>query len=80
MKRLLPFYVLAAAVVAVGAVAFGIPLSSLWILGFLVLCPLMMMFMMGGMHGGGGDGPNRGDGQSSGDATGGRDRRSPHGH
>ena len=80
MKRLLPFYVLAVAVVAVGAVAFGIPTSSLWILGFLVLCPLMMMFMMGGMHGGGGDGNNRNDGQNSGDATGGRDRHSRHGH
>jgi len=51
MKRHLPIYVLAAAVVLVGAVAFGVPTSGLW-LGFVVLCPLMMIFMMGGMHGG----------------------------
>lgn len=52
MKRHLPFYVLAAAVLLVGAIAFGVPTSSLWIGGFVVLCPLMMIFMMGGMHSG----------------------------
>jgi len=52
MRRHLPFYVLAAAVLLVGAIAFGVPTSSLWIVGFVVLCPVMMIFMMGGMHGG----------------------------
>ncbi|GAA2571204.1 DUF2933 domain-containing protein [Pseudonocardia hydrocarbonoxydans] len=25
--------------------------STLFLIGFVLLCPLMMMFMMGGMHG-----------------------------
>jgi hypothetical protein len=52
MKRYLPFYILAAAILLVGAIAFGVPTSSLWIVGLVVPCPLMMIFMMGGMHGG----------------------------
>lgn len=60
MKRQFPFYVLASAILLVGAVAFGVPASSLWILGFVVVCPLMMIFMMGGMHGGDGDGAQSG--------------------
>ncbi len=45
-KCRLPFYVLAGAVLLVGAIAFGVPTSSLWIVGLVVLCPLMMIFMM----------------------------------
>lgn len=54
MKRYLPFYILGAAILAVAVVSFGLPVSSLWILGLVVLCPLIMMVMMGGMNGGGG--------------------------
>lgn len=53
MRRFLPFYVLGAAVLVVGVLAFGVPISSLWVLGLVILCPLMMMLMMGGMPSGG---------------------------
>jgi hypothetical protein len=76
MKRLLPFYLLAAAVVVVGVLAFGVPTSSLWILGLVVLCPLMMMFMMGGMRSGGSDDPGGDAEGSSGDLPKERDSRS----
>jgi type III secretory pathway component EscV len=80
MRRHLPFYVLAAAILIVGAMAFGFPVSSLWILGFVVLCPLMMIVMMGSMHGGDGH-SGHGDGsQSGGSPTEDRDRKSRLGH
>jgi hypothetical protein len=44
--------VLGAAVLAVGALALGVPASSLWTLALVAVCPLMMIFMMRGMHGG----------------------------
>ncbi|MGW3938545.1 MULTISPECIES: DUF2933 domain-containing protein [Streptomyces] len=47
-------YAIAAAILVVGLVALGAPLSTLLLLGIFVACPLMMMFMMRGMHGGGG--------------------------
>ncbi len=53
MRRLLPFYVIAAVVVIAGSAAFGVPIPGLWILGIDVVCPLMMMVMMGGPRGGG---------------------------
>lgn len=43
--------VLGAAVLAVGALALGVPASSLWTLALVAVCPLMMIFMMRGMHG-----------------------------
>lgn len=52
MKRHIPLYVVAAAVLILVSVAFGLPASTLFLVGFVLLCPLMMMFMMGGMHGG----------------------------
>ena len=52
----LALYVLAAAIVGVGVMAFGVGASSLWGLAFVVACPLMMIFMMRGMHGGNGNG------------------------
>lgn len=76
MKRYLPVYVLAAAVLVVGVLAFGVPTSSLWILGFVVLCPLMMIFMMGGMHGGDGHGGHGDSGHKSGDLPEDRDHES----
>jgi hypothetical protein len=68
MKRHLPFYVIAA-ILLVGAIVFGVPTSSLWIVGLVVLCPLMMIFMMGGMHGGNGHGEQGGDGPGGVDLT-----------
>jgi hypothetical protein len=47
----LALYVLAAAIVGVGVMAFGVGASGLWGLAFVVACPLMMIFMMRGMHG-----------------------------
>jgi hypothetical protein len=50
----LPWYALAVAVAFVGALAFGVPVSTLLLLGVVLACPLMMMFMMGGHSMGGG--------------------------
>lgn len=44
--------VLVAAVLVVGALAFGLPASSLRALALVAVCPLMMIVMMRGMHGG----------------------------
>jgi cobalamin synthase len=43
---------LVAAALVGGALAFGVPASSLWILALVVACPLMMIVMMRGMHSG----------------------------
>jgi hypothetical protein len=53
MKRQqLPLYAIAAATLVVGLVALGVPASTLLYGALALACPLMMMFMMGGMHGG----------------------------
>ena len=44
--------ILVAATLVVAALAFGVPTSSLWTLALVAVCPLMMIFMMRGMHGG----------------------------
>ena len=44
--------VLVAAICLVGALAFGVSSSSLWLLALVVACPLIMIFVMRGMHGG----------------------------
>jgi len=54
----LPIYALAAAILIVGLVALGMPVGMVFILAILVACPLMMFFMMRGMHGGGTHGGN----------------------
>ncbi|MHB9857064.1 hypothetical protein [Streptomyces sp. YIM S03343] len=46
-----PLYALAAAVLVVGPVALGVPISTVIGLGLLAGCPLMLFFMMRGMHG-----------------------------
>jgi hypothetical protein len=53
MKRAnLPLYAVALSILVVGLAFAGVPISTL-LLGLVVLaCPLMMMFMMGGGHGG----------------------------
>jgi hypothetical protein len=44
-------YAIALAIVVIGALALGLPVSTLLFLGLVLLCPLMMLFMMRGMHG-----------------------------
>ncbi|MFI2367334.1 DUF2933 domain-containing protein [Streptomyces sp. NPDC018833] len=45
-------YAIAVAIAVVGALALGVPLGTLVFLLVLTACPLMMFFMMRGMHGG----------------------------
>ena len=47
-------YAIAVAIAVVGALALGVPVGTLAILGVALACPLMMFFMMRGMHGQGG--------------------------
>lgn len=51
-KRNYGMYALAAAIVVVGALIVGASLESLVWLALVAACPLMMFFMMKGMHGG----------------------------
>jgi hypothetical protein len=44
-------YAIALAILVVGLVALGVPASTLLLAALVLVCPLMMMFMMGGMHG-----------------------------
>jgi len=46
-------YAIAAAIGFVGALWVGVPLGTLAPLMIVLACPLMMIFMMKGMHGGG---------------------------
>jgi Flp pilus assembly protein TadB len=43
-------FAVAVAVALVGAVWLGVPLGTLAPLAIVLVCPLMMMFMMRGMH------------------------------
>jgi hypothetical protein len=52
MRQHLPYYAIAAAILIVGLVAFGVPVTNLLLLGVFLACPLMMMFMMRGMGAG----------------------------
>jgi len=45
-------YALAVAVLVVGALWLGLPVSTLGLLAIVLVCPLMMLFMMKGMHSG----------------------------
>ncbi|KIF02291.1 hypothetical protein PL81_30825 [Streptomyces sp. RSD-27] len=49
-------YALAAAIAFVGALALGVPVATLVWLAIVGACPLMMFFMMRGMHNDGQDG------------------------
>jgi hypothetical protein len=44
-------YAIAVAIVLVGVLALGMPLGTLIWLALVAACPLMMFFMMRGMHG-----------------------------
>ncbi|MFI2372166.1 DUF2933 domain-containing protein [Streptomyces sp. NPDC018833] len=48
-------YAVALAIAFVGALALGVPLGTLALLAIVAACPLMMFFMMRGMHGGQGE-------------------------
>jgi hypothetical protein len=64
MKRQhLPLYAIAAAILIVGLVALGVPANTLLVGALALACPLMMVFMMRGMHGGdtASGGPPHGD-------------------
>jgi len=50
-RRNYGLYALALAVVVVGALWAGVPFGTVALLGLLLVCPLMMFFMMRGMHG-----------------------------
>lgn len=45
-------FAVAIAIVAVGALAYGVPLQQVALLGVFLACPLMMFLMMRGMGGG----------------------------
>lgn len=62
MKHHLPLFGAAAAIAVVGIVVFDLPLSSLWFVALVLVCPLVMMVMMRGMHGGGDGGSAGGHG------------------
>jgi hypothetical protein len=51
-KRNYGLYAIALAIVVAGALVVGAPLQSLVWLALIAACPLMMFFMMRGMHGG----------------------------
>ena len=55
----LGLYVLAAAILVVAAMVLDVQASSIWPLVLVAACPLMMIFMMRGMHGGGNDDAGR---------------------
>jgi hypothetical protein len=47
-------YTVALAILVVGLVWAGVPAGTLLLAGLVLMCPLMMVFMMRGMHGDGG--------------------------
>lgn len=64
-------YAVALAIAVVGALWLGVPPSTLVVLALVLVCPLMMLFMMRGMH--------SGDGHDQHDAKAG-ERSEPHDH
>ena len=58
----LGLYAVAVAIAVVGALWLGVPVGTLGVLAVALACPLMMLVMMRGMHGGGDQhGSTRGD-------------------
>jgi hypothetical protein len=45
-------YAIALTILVIGLVALGVPAATLLIAALVLTCPLMMIFMMSGMHGG----------------------------
>lgn len=52
-KEQLPSYAMVLVVLIVGLAVAGVPLSTLIVVPLVLACPLMMFFMMRGMHHGG---------------------------
>lgn len=50
-KKSYGLYAIALAIVLVGALALGVPASTLSVLAIVLVCPLMMLVMMRGLHG-----------------------------
>ncbi|MPZ84476.1 MAG: DUF2933 domain-containing protein [Actinophytocola sp.] len=63
-RQHLPQYAIALAILIVGLAFAGVPVSTLLVGLAALACPLMMMFMMGGMHGGGHGGSDQNTGHS----------------
>ena len=59
MRSRMGLCILAVAILVVGALTFNVQASSLWTLALVAACPLMMIFMMRGMHGEGNDDAGR---------------------
>ncbi len=57
----LGLYAVALAIVVVGALWAGVPVGTLALFGLFLACPLMMFFMMRGMHGGANEGGDHHD-------------------
>ena len=53
-RQHLPVYALALAIAFVGALWAGVPIGTLLFVAAVLACPLMMVFMMRGMHSEGG--------------------------
>ncbi|MEV4729977.1 DUF2933 domain-containing protein [Saccharopolyspora sp. NPDC049426] len=49
------YAIVATAIAVLGALWLGVPVGTIALLGLVLVCPLMMMFMMRGMRGGGSD-------------------------
>jgi hypothetical protein len=45
-------YAIAVAIAVVGALWLGVPIETLLVFGIVLACPIMMLLMMSGMHGG----------------------------
>jgi hypothetical protein len=58
-RQHLPLYAIAAAILVVGFVALGVPATALLYVALALACPVMMIFMMRGMHGGDDPGSHR---------------------
>lgn len=50
----LGLFAVAIAIALVGALWLGLPVVTIAVLGLVLVCPMMMIFMMRGMYGGGG--------------------------
>lgn len=69
MKRQhIPLYAAALGILFVGALAVGVPLSTLLFLALALACPAMMFFMHGGGHGGHGGHTSHSETRHNGDA------------
>lgn len=54
-KKNYGLYAVALAILVVGALWLGVPVATLAVGALVLACPLMMLFMMRGMHGGSGE-------------------------